>query len=122
MRRPTDGPLFRRSFVRKSSANATGTQISLSVRLEPDLSYQPQIYRANGESIRLPAGTYNASVTRGPEYRPLTKTLHLEPQTSAAELDLQLERWIDPRQFGWYAGEPHLHPEGQGFGMVSRLA
>src|SRR5262249_2533417 len=35
-------------------------------RLAPDFPFQSQIYRADGESIRLPDGAYTAEYTRGP--------------------------------------------------------
>src|SRR6516165_3218782 len=37
-------------------------------RLAPDFFFQPQIYRANGETISLPAGSYTMTYTGGPEY------------------------------------------------------
>jgi hypothetical protein len=37
-------------------------------RLAPDFFFQPQIYRADGESVRLPAGYYTVQFNGGPEY------------------------------------------------------
>jgi len=37
-------------------------------RLAPDFYFQPQIYRADGQTISLPAGSFKVIVTRGPEY------------------------------------------------------
>jgi len=37
-------------------------------RLAPDFDFHPQIYRADGEKISLPAGDYTVEFTRGPEY------------------------------------------------------
>ncbi|HEY1108193.1 MAG TPA: hypothetical protein VGE76_06165, partial [Opitutaceae bacterium] len=36
-------------------------------RLAPDFSFHPQIYRADGEKLRLPAGVYTVEFQRGPE-------------------------------------------------------
>jgi hypothetical protein len=82
-----------------------------SKRLAPDLYFQPQVYRADGESIELPQGNYTVAATGGPEYLAHTKEL-LVTQSSAAELALQLSRWIDPSQFGWYSGDTHVHAAG----------
>ena len=41
---------------------------SPSKRLAPDLFFQPQIYRADGETIDLPPGYYTITSTGGPEY------------------------------------------------------
>jgi hypothetical protein len=89
-------------------------------RIEPDLGYQPQIYRADGESIRLPAGRYTVLATRGPEYVEHRQELMVSAESSKSELAIDLERWIHPEQFGWYSGDPHIHPEGQHYGIVSK--
>ena len=42
-----------------------------SKRLAPDLPFQSQLYRADGETLRLPAGSYSITYSGGPEYRVL---------------------------------------------------
>ena len=82
-----------------------------SKRLAPDFPFQPQIYRADGESIRLPEGRYTVIATGGPEY--LTQTRDLRVQARGAnELAVTLERWIDPLKLGWYSGDHHIHAAG----------
>ena len=39
----------------------------------------------------------------------------------ATSVSIHLERWIDPTKLGWYPGEPHIHPEGQIYGIVSKF-
>ena len=39
-------------------------------RLAPDFSFHPQIYRADGETLRLPEGRYQMEFQRGPESIP----------------------------------------------------
>jgi hypothetical protein len=82
-----------------------------SKRLAPDLYFQPQVYRGDGESIDLPEGNYTFTVTGGPEYVERTKEF-LVTQNSASELAFQLSRWIDPSQLGWYSGDTHVHAAG----------
>src|SRR5690606_30668173 len=36
-------------------------------RLAPDFGFHPQVYRADGETMRLPAGKYQVECSRGPE-------------------------------------------------------
>src|SRR5215467_1993975 len=79
-----------------------------SKRLAPDFFFQPQIYRADGESVALPAGYFTFEYTGGPEY--LTRTRELAAESS--ELSFQLERWIDPSSFGWFSGDHHVHAAG----------
>jgi len=80
-------------------------------RLAPDFFFQPQIYRADGESISLPEGYYTITYTGGPEYRTHTKELAVDDK-GPAELSFKLERWIDPATYGWYSGDHHVHAAG----------
>jgi hypothetical protein len=82
-----------------------------SKRLAPDFPFQPQIYRFDGENVRLPAGYYTVAYTGGPEYTLRTKEFGVD-DGSPAELSLQLERWIDPAKLGWYSGDHHTHAAG----------
>ncbi len=83
---------------------------SQAKRLAPDMAFHPQVYRADAEKERLPAGTYTIEYTRGPEYREkrLAVTLTGEPRT----LTFNLERWIDPAASGWWSGDHHIHAAG----------
>jgi hypothetical protein len=80
-------------------------------RLAPDFSFHPQIYRADGETIRLPAGTYAVEVARGPEYLPERRTLTVGGK-SASVWSFNLKRWTDPAASGWYSGDHHIHAAG----------
>lgn len=80
-------------------------------RQMPDLNFQPQVYRYNGESLLLPHGTYLIEYGRGPEY--VAKHVSVEvTDTNTASLQLQLERWITPAQYGYYSGDTHIHAAG----------
>jgi hypothetical protein len=81
-----------------------------SMRLAPDLQFQPQIYRADGESVRLPDGAFKVVAQRGPEYLDWAGTASIA--TDRAAIDVQMQRWIDPRKWGWYSGDPHVHAAG----------
>ena len=77
----------------------------------PDLWFERQIYRRDGETIRLPDGTFSAEYGRGPEY--LRKTVPLVVQHGKPSLiALPLERWIQPHQYGYYCGDTHIHAAG----------
>jgi hypothetical protein len=87
-----------------------------SKRLAPDFSFQPQVYRADGELLRLPPGEYTVDVTRGPEY--LVQRLPLRVTTGATgaaapqAFQVRLKRWINPAKTGWYSGDHHIHAAG----------
>lgn len=81
-------------------------------RLAPDFSFQPQIYRADGETIRLPAGTYTVEVSRGPEYLAERRTVMVGGGKDVQGWSFDLRRWIDPTALGWYSGDHHIHAAG----------
>jgi hypothetical protein len=82
-----------------------------SKRLAPDFFFQPQVYRADGETVRLPAGYYTIQYRGGPESLPHTREVEVNAQ-GPAELAFQLDRWIDPAKSGWYSGDHHVHAAG----------
>ncbi|MBI2679979.1 MAG: CehA/McbA family metallohydrolase [Candidatus Solibacter usitatus] len=83
---------------------------SQAKRLRPDLAFQPQVYRADGDTLSLPPGDYTINYTRGPEYRKKTQQIHVAE--SPMELTFRLERWTDPAKKGWYSGDHHIHAAG----------
>jgi hypothetical protein len=84
---------------------------SQAKRLAPDFFFQPQVYRADGEHVVLPPGTYAVEYSRGPEYRKKKQTVHIAGSTPRT-LTFRLERWIDPSRMGWYSGDHHIHAAG----------
>ncbi len=82
---------------------------SISKRLAPDFFFQPQVYRADGATLSLPAGTFTIAVSRGPEYLPQTRRVSI---TGPTELSFDLARWIDPSRDGYYSGDHHIHSAG----------
>jgi hypothetical protein len=82
-----------------------------SKRLAPDFFFQPQIYRADGETVRLPAGYYTVDFNGGPEYLPHRREFAID-ENGPAEMAFQLERWIDPSKSGWFSGDHHVHAAG----------
>ena len=83
---------------------------SQSQRQPPDFWFHPQIYRTEGQSIRLPEGRYNITCTRGPEY--ITQQKQIEVKGVGAEVGFVLKRWIDPSSSGYWSGDHHIHAAG----------
>ncbi len=83
---------------------------SQAKRLAPDFAFQKQIYRTNGEVLKLPAGVYAVQFSRGPESLVQDTMLVVEqrPQTAA----FTVRRWIDPSLYGWISGDHHIHAAG----------
>ena len=82
-----------------------------SKRLAPDFPFQPQVYRSDGEVVRLPDGVYTVTTSGGPEYVAQTTELRVDVN-GPRELAIALERWIDPPRLGWYSGDHHIHAAG----------
>src|SRR5207248_6001278 len=80
-------------------------------RLAPDFFFQPQVYRADGETLDLPDGYYTIAYSGGPEYLTHTKELAIG-SGGPAELTFQLDRWIDPSKLGWFSSDHHIHAAG----------
>jgi len=78
----------------------------------PDFFFQPQIYRQDGEHVLLPAGKYNVSFTRGPEYIRQTQELIVPSGVSSFDASFKLRRWIQLSKFGWYSADHHVHAAG----------
>jgi hypothetical protein len=83
---------------------------SRAKRLAPDFFFHDQVYRADGETLKLPPGQYTLTYSRGPEYLPQTQTVTMQgkPQT----VSVRLKRWVDPAKLGWWSGDHHIHAAG----------
>lgn len=78
----------------------------------PDFFFQPQIYRADGEYVMLPAGKYNVTYTRGPEYIKQTKEITVPENADSITVSFQLKRWIQMTKLGWHSADHHIHAAG----------
>lgn len=83
---------------------------SQAKRLAPDFHFHPQIYRAHGETVKLPEGRYKIRVTRGPEYLEEWRAFTMGKE--ARDLKIKLNRWVDPAASGWWSGDHHIHAAG----------
>ncbi|MBP61842.1 MAG: hypothetical protein CMJ62_10010, partial [Planctomycetaceae bacterium] len=83
---------------------------SQAKRLAPDFAFHPQIYRHDKETVDLPPGEYDVTITRGPEYLEQNKTLVVNDDVSSFQVHLQ--RWTDPAKYGWWSGDHHIHAAG----------
>jgi len=96
------------SFVIRDQANRVYP--SQAKRLAPDFAFHPQVYRADGETVLLPDGSYTIKFERGPESIPERRVVEVGPGTK--ELTFQVQRWIDPSLTGWWSGDHHIHAAG----------
>jgi hypothetical protein len=80
-------------------------------RLAPDLFFQRQIYRADGDIVLLPPGEFIMQSSRGPEYRLQERTIKI-PAQGPAQIVVQLQRWVNPAEYGFFSGDHHIHAAG----------
>ncbi len=83
---------------------------AITKRLAPDFAFHSQVYRGDGEKVKLPEGAYDIELLRGPESI-MKKSAHQIDGTTR-ELSFQSARWIDPAKFGWWSGDHHIHAAG----------
>ncbi|MBI3878271.1 MAG: CehA/McbA family metallohydrolase [Verrucomicrobia bacterium] len=86
------------------------TYPSQAKRLAPDFAFHPQVYRADGETVKLPDGAYTIEFQRGPESVPMKRKMIVTPTLKAATF--KVERWVDPAKLGWWSGDHHIHAAG----------
>lgn len=81
-------------------------------RVPPDFFFHDQIYRASGETVSLPPGTYEFEWSRGPEYYIDRRTVEVSGQAKKQKESFRLRRWIKLADLGWYSGDHHVHGAG----------
>jgi hypothetical protein len=93
---------------------------SQAKRLAPDFFFHPQVYRQDGEILKLPPGDYTIEYTRGPEYLVKNTTLQVpasndtngKGKSESVTASFKLQRWVDPAKLGWISGDHHIHAAG----------
>lgn len=80
------------------------------MRIAPDMAFQPHIYRADRETVRLPDGEYSVTSRRGPEYLPVRQSVRISDANT--QIAIKLQRWVDPAKWSWYSGDTHIHAAG----------
>jgi hypothetical protein len=104
----------------KDSTSAKPTIARISLREDKGRFHAPpgSLYRSlrgrghfycdgTGE-MTIPAGTYQLSAFRGPEYKVATREIVVKPGETH-EQTIELERWVHMARDGWYSGELHIH-------------
>jgi len=79
-------------------------------RHAPDFFFHPQIYRGDGESLKLPDGVYDTTFRRGPESIAESRKVTISGKNTT--LEFQVKRWVDPSKLGWWSGDHHIHAAG----------
>jgi hypothetical protein len=115
-RRPTgslrlivkDGPGGKPTTARISLREDAGRFHAPPGSLYRSLRGRGHFYCDGAAEWTLPAGTYQMSAYRGPEYRVSSREITVKPG-QASEVTIELERWAHMAKAGWYSGELHIH-------------
>ena len=67
-----------------------------------------QFYTDGSLRIRLPAGRYSVSATKGPEYERASTSILVE-EGAVTRRVVELQRWIHLASEGWFSADDHLH-------------
>ncbi|MBO0931622.1 CehA/McbA family metallohydrolase [Fibrella sp. HMF5036] len=78
----------------------------------PDFYFHPQVYRADGEHVFLPPGTYTVTYTRGPEYLIQAKQVTIPEGVDSTTISFDLTRWIHLASLGFHSADHHIHAAG----------
>jgi hypothetical protein len=69
----------------------------------------PEGFYSTGEfSVETPLGYVTFLISKGIEYRPIKRTMHIGSGKSTL-VKFSLERWVNLVEDGWYAGNTHVH-------------
>lgn len=113
----TSEPVFARVSVTDSEGDywpPEGHLKNVHTGWNPDVGGDAQVdgksyaYVRSDFTLPLPVGSYDIEVVRGMEYEP--RTVHFEVTDSKAmTLEIELQRWSNVAQDGWYSGDTHVH-------------
>lgn len=68
-----------------------------------------QAFYADGNyTTKLPVGTYELVLTRGPEFKAYRGTFEVK-KDATAKVSVAMERYSDLPAKGWYSGDAHIH-------------
>ncbi len=102
-----DQPCIAELLIKDHAGRVYPSQVK---RQAPDFFFHPQIYRGDGEVLKLPDGEYSIVFQRGPESLPETRKLTIAGKNTT--LKFKVKRWIDPSKLGWWSGDHHIHAAG----------
>lgn len=94
---------------------ATSTAIAGSaVEYRRQIGQTPSVEKhttlsADGFQLQLPAGRYRFRAEHGKEFIPAESIVEVSETAARTNVSLQLKRFINMNQRGWYSGDTHVH-------------
>ncbi len=81
--------------------------------LDPGAAREAFFVASGDDEFPAPAGRLRLTALKGVEYRMQDRSLDVAPGETA-EVTIQMERWTNWNQRGWYTGENHFHANYNG--------
>ncbi len=104
-----------RLYARASDGKAycpSGSQI-FYYPLDPGRGREGFFVASGDDTLPAPAGPLRLVALKGVEYTPAERTVEV-PAGGAAEITIQMHRWTNWSQRGWWTGENHFHANYNG--------
>ena len=98
--------------IRKMNGKGNNNDRSYVYELLASIPYwqDPVMYLASGDfSIELPPGKYQIAIDHGLEYIPVIEDFVIQGDEKHIKKTIELERWINLPEMGWYSGDVHVH-------------
>jgi hypothetical protein len=89
------------------SANSAGRAVEYRKERGPSSVEMHTALSAHPFTVELPPGQYSLLAERGKEYWPLERKIDIGD--SPATVTLEIQRWVDMSQRGWFSGDTHVH-------------
>ncbi len=98
--------------VRKMNGKGNNEDRSYVYGLLPSIPYwrEPVMYLVSGDfTIDLPEGKWRIAVDHGMEYKMVIEEFTISKTNKSIEKIIEIERWINLPEMGWYSGDIHVH-------------
>lgn len=98
--------------IRKMNGKGNNEDRSYVYGLLPSIPYwqEPVMYMVSGDfTIELTEGKWRIAVDHGMEYKPVIEEFMVSGKKEPIEKIIELERWINLPEMGWYSGDIHVH-------------
>jgi len=98
--------------VRKMNGKGNNEDRSYVYGVLPSIPYweEPVMYLVSGDfTIDLPEGKWRIAVDHGMEYKMVIEEFAITKANKSIEKIIEIERWINLPEMGWYSGDIHVH-------------
>jgi hypothetical protein len=92
--------------------DSKGAQWAPEGAIKYDKNQEHHFIASGRFQLKLPPGRYSLAAERGPEYRPWSSSMEIQPGRKT-EILAKLDRWVSMNELGWYSGDLHNHRKAE---------